>query len=375
MRGFLPSADPLERLPAGFECWEELAADLPKVVCAGRIHSAIAALPELSPTDLADGPELDRAMLLLSYFGHTYVFGDDEPRSTIPANLARPWYQVAARLGRPPVLSYASHSLVNWRRFDRGLPIELGNIARLENIVGGMDDDWFVLVHVAIESAAGAGVAAAVQAQDAAEHDDLEGLAKHLDALGDVMERMLGTLRRMPEHCDPYIYYNRVRRYIFGWLDNPALPNGVLYEGVKEYADRPQKFRGETGAQSSVIPAFDAVLGLDYSGDVLGKHMVELRAYMPPRHRVFVEALEERFSVRDYVARNADHKILVAAYNRDVQLTGDFRRQHLEYAGTYIRGQVQTSGANPVQVGTGGTPFMKYLSQHVLDTDRYLIEK
>ena len=39
-------------------------------------------------------------------------------------------------------------------------------------------------------------------------------------------------MNRMPEKCDPFIYYNRVRPYIFGWKNNPATPDGVIYEGV-----------------------------------------------------------------------------------------------------------------------------------------------
>ena len=34
---------------------------------------------------------------------------------------------------------------------------------------------------------------------------------------------------RMPEKCDPYIYYHRVRPFIFGTKDNPDLKNGLIY--------------------------------------------------------------------------------------------------------------------------------------------------
>ena len=36
----------------------------------------------------------------------------------------------------------------------------------------------------------------------------------------------------MPERCDPYIYFHRVRPYIHGWKDNPALGAGLIY-GLK----------------------------------------------------------------------------------------------------------------------------------------------
>ena len=59
----------------------------------------------------------------------------------------------------------------------------------------------------------------------------------------------------MPEKCDPYIYYHRVRPFIFGTKDNPDLRNGLIYEN--QFNNKPQFFRGETGAQSSIMPFLD----------------------------------------------------------------------------------------------------------------------
>jgi len=51
------------------------------------------------------------------------------------------------------------------------------------------------------------------------------------------------------------IYFHRVRPYIYGWKNNPSLPNGLIYEGVLEYGGQGQILRGETGAQSRA-PSF-----------------------------------------------------------------------------------------------------------------------
>lgn len=75
------------------------------------------------------------------------------------------------------------------------------------------------------------------------------------------LQDMQGTLNRMGEKCDPYIYYQRVRQPMSGWKNNPALPGGLLYEGVSE---APLQYYGETGAQSSIVPAFDAALGIQH---------------------------------------------------------------------------------------------------------------
>jgi indoleamine 2,3-dioxygenase len=47
-----------------------------------------------------------------------------------------------------------------------------------------------------------------------------------------------------------------------GWRNNPALPDGLVYAGL--WGNQPQQLYGETGAQSTIVPAFDAVLGIQH---------------------------------------------------------------------------------------------------------------
>ena len=66
------------------------------------------------------------------------------------------------------MLSYASYALHNWRRLDPQKPIELGNVVLLQNFLGGLDEEWFVLIHIDIEAKAGPGLVGLVQAHNAA---------------------------------------------------------------------------------------------------------------------------------------------------------------------------------------------------------------
>jgi len=382
-RGFLPRRDPLatltDRWPAVLN---DLAQALPKLLAARQLRAYVDALRESwsSSRGNRDLDELRSAARILSFAGHGYVWEDPQrPTDRIPASLAVPWHHVMKKLGRPPVLSYASYALDNWRRLDPTRPIELGNITLLQNFLGGLDEEWFVLVHVDIEAKAGKALAGIAQALRAARADNPDEVMLCLHTVAAAEEQMHHTLRRMPERCDPYIYYNRVRPYIHGWKDNPTLPRGVVYDGVEDFQGAPQHFRGETGAQSSIIPALDAAFGVPHAEDPLRQYLAEMRDYMPPKHRAFIETVEGlndasgKALLFGYVRdRRERHPKLWEAFRECVRLLARFRETHLDYADRYIHQQHQRSVSNPTGVGTGGTPFMTYLKKHLEETERFL---
>ncbi|HVR29221.1 MAG TPA: hypothetical protein VMS86_06760 [Thermoanaerobaculia bacterium] len=368
-RGFLPRPDPLECLPGDFGAWEGVAAELPKLLAQHGARHALASMPVLDVASLAPGPELRRAMLLLSYFGHAWVWQGPEASDRLPCSIAVPWHVVARRLSRPPVLSYASYALDNWRRLDPSGPIELGNLALLQNFLGGIDEEWFILVHVEIEARAAPALDAIPRAQAAVAAGDVSRLTVELRAIAESLEAMVAVLARMPEGCDPYIYYRRVRPYIHGWKDHPMLRAGVVYEGVAEYGGEGQRFRGETGAQSAIVPSLDAALGIEHADDPLRPYLLEMRDYMTPEQRAYLTAVEGgpplRPLLRSGVAAGAE---AVELYDRCVTALGAFRGQHLDYADRYIHRQVPSGPDNPTDRGTAGTPFMAYLRKHLDET-------
>ncbi|CAB4571489.1 MAG: hypothetical protein F2554_03785 [Actinobacteria bacterium] len=370
--GYLPHYDPAQSLSPGNEEWDEFALDIPKLLMGSDFRKRVKELKPFDISALKGEPDVQRAMMILSYIGQSYQWSDNEPAHTLPKNLALPWYQVGKLVGRPPILSYQSYANDNWRRLDTTGPVECGNIALLQCFLGGQDEEWFILIHIDIEKKAGKALKAIEDAQAAVVKDDADALEEALENLRASLAAMYQVLCRMPEKCDPYIYFHRVRPYIFGWRNNPSLPNGVVYEGVDEYKGVGQTFRGETGAQSAIIPAMDGVLGIDHENDVLREYLMEMRTYMPPKHVAFIEAVERGPSVREMV-KKVNRRTLTSLFNTCVEIVGDFRAKHLEYAGTYIHAQAQATPGNPSAVGTGGTPFMVYLRKHRDETRAQLI--
>lgn len=158
-RGFLPSQDPLQRLPyARYHIWEDLGDDLSKLLGArlGQARDPLRSLPVLKTDKLVTEAELRRAHLLLCLFAHAYIWGGTEPLQELPEGIAKPLWEVSTKLGIPPVLGHPSIVLYNWRRLDNEGAICMENLATLNNFFDGRDESWFYLITVEVE-ARGAG--------------------------------------------------------------------------------------------------------------------------------------------------------------------------------------------------------------------------
>jgi len=374
MNGFLGQNDPLKTFSTNSSSLgrlENIAREIPKLLLTGSLQNS---LKTLSSNDLCidevldDSGQLNLAMNYLSFIAHAYMWGDQEPNEFLPAAIAAPWVKAATILERPPILSYASYCLENWYRINSKDPISLENVALITNFLGGVDEDWFVTIHVCIEDAARGAIKAAKMISSLDASSDQNDLVKGLSLIKDSMEAVNEIFKRMPEKCDPYIYYHRVRPFIFGTKDNPDLPNGLIYEG--EFNNQPQFYRGETGAQSSIIPSLDGALQIEHTNDNLRHYLNEMREYMPKPHRQFIGELEANSQVRSLIKDSRDAS---QRYNDCLEEIRAFRALHLEYAGTYIHKQSQIknpfgTGGSTI-TGTGGTPFMNYLRKHRDETE------
>lgn len=358
--GFLPNKIST-LLSNEFDDVEYIAKNLPKILANNQIESEVLNLETEKNISNLSIDELERAMLLYSYIGHGYIWGGTSIEKVIPKNISKTWYKISQKLDRPPILSYASYALNNWKLQDVNKPFDLENIRILQNFLGGMDEDWFIMIHIAIEHEAKE-ILNNLKTYYLDKNEDQSYLENALVSIKKINQIM----NRMPEKCDPFIYYNRVRPYIFGWKNNPATPNGVIYEGVEEYGGTPQLFRGETGAQSSIVPALDALLGVTHSNDPLKEYLDEMRLYMPKEHRNLLNDLDQWSENNRSNSTTEDSSVVLS--DEIIKEVHAFRNKHLEYARIYIHEQSLSNQNNSNVVGTGGTPFMKYLDKHLQET-------
>ena len=352
----------------------ELALRLPEILPTGAVRDVLDKLRVISPAALAglDEGQARMAMVHYSFLVQAYVWGAQTPVSVLPASLAIPTVALADRLGQQPLLQYSGYVLDNWGLLDPAKAVSLDNIYMIQKFAAGTDEAWFVLVHVAIEAKAGEALALYGPLIEAAASGDADRAQCLLKQIAGVWAEINALFDRMPEQCDPYIYFRRVRPYIHGWKDNPALGGGVVYQGVERFGGAPQAFRGQTGSQSSIVPSMDALLGVGHASDPLRAYLDELHVYRPPGHRRFIDDVRAQSQVRSF-AKRMDHEGLTEAYNAAVQAVADFRSRHLEYAASYINLQGRKSAGNDTEIGTGGTPFMKYLKKHRDETQANLL--
>ena len=322
---------------------DEIGRDLPSLLEDSSFRDYVRGLriPEWPEDRLREEtlPELRLYYLRLGFLASAYINQVGQPpANTLPQNVAVPLCRACALLGRPPILSYDGYALYNWKRFDASGPIALGNIDTLQDFVHLYDEHWFILVHVEIE-AIGAQVLAGIdRARDATE------VNVGLREIASAVWRQVAVLRRIPEKMNSSLYYRTFRPYI-RFFEN------VVYEGVAQTA---MNFRGETGAQSSLMPVLIAFMKIPHRQSALTDHLTDMRRFMPLEHRQLIAEVEALAPMRDL----ADP----AAYNDVLEAMAAFREVHYTWAQEYVNRWV----ADPR--GTGGTPYMEWLRQLIDET-------
>ena len=350
-RGFLPARDPARGFPpdSPLAALDDLGHDLPSLLedSGFREYMRHVAIPEWPEGELREDtlPYLRLYYVRIGFLASAYINQVGQPRTTtLPRNLAVPLCRTARALRRPPILSYDGYALYNWKRFDKEGPIGLGNIDTIQNFVHLYDEHWFILVHVAIEAMAGRMLAAMHRSAQWISDGNRDAVSEELRTIAAVLEAQVAVLRRLPEKMDPALYHRTFRPYI-RFFEN------VVYEGVSE---APMNFRGETGAQSSIMPCLVGFMKIPHQPSALTNHLAEMRRFMPAEHRAVIDEVETMPAIREVAEPEA--------FNAVLDQMAAFRETHYKWAQEYINRWTDDPR------GTGGTPYMAWLKQLIDET-------
>ena len=281
-------------------------------------------------------------------------------------------------------MEYAgSYALFNFRLADPALGMESSNLRLIRAFEYGLDptssEAGFVLVHVDMVKNSGplvAGTVACLSAlsedlealrakgavsRRAAFNEGLRGVRDALRKINAVMEEMWG--RSKPRS------YTHFRTFIFGITSQSMFPKGVIYEGVdlEEARADPEgrvSFRGESGANDSIVPLADNLCQIRMPDTPLTDILRDFRSYRPGDHRRFLGWVAERseaLGVRDYALAGSpddkddnDKELLRESRSVWIQILDqvrDFRWRHWCFAREYILKQTDHPTA------TGGSPI------------------
>jgi indoleamine 2,3-dioxygenase len=367
-RGFLPERDPLIRFPSNSEFAEldEIGRDLPSLLQDAGFRAYARSLdiplwPEnrVAASDLA---ELRLYYLRVGFLASAYINQvGQEPSRVLPANLALPLCRACKLLNRPPILSYDGYALYNWKRFHKDGPVALGNIDTIQNFVHLYDEHWFILVHVEIEAIAARILDRIARVQEALDANALGPIDDAVRDIAGAINEQVRVLRRIPEKMDPALYYKTFRPYI-RFFENVEYEADV--EGARVAAGSAAQlrisFRGETGAQSSIMPLLVAFMKIPHRTSMLTAHLIDMRNYMPAEHRALIAAVEAMPSIRAIASKQN--------YNAVLDAMAEFRSVHYGWAQEYINRRTDDPR------GTGGTPYMEWLKQLIDETLAFKID-
>ncbi|KAJ3304224.1 hypothetical protein HDV03_002961 [Kappamyces sp. JEL0829] len=325
--GFLPLEDPIQDLPKEFGQLNDLLKKMPLLLddgvtpgllSKGEFGKAVEKLP------LYDVSKIDNQALLMALF-RDYTFAASsyllEPcdimnrkkgsyglgRDVLPKQLAVPLVQIAEKIKAKPFMEYAqSYALYNYKRKDPSKPLDYDNLELIRKFSGMKSEHGFILVHVAMVRHTGDLVKNVQGALEAAGNEDRAAFNASMAAVNKVMTKINQVMEEMWTKSLPEDYI-KFRTFIMGITgQNEMFPNGVLYEGTDGSR---RAYRGESGANDSIIPTCDNLLQLtkNMPDNPMTSILKDFRSYRPKEHSEWVEWVgikAESVSVEAFAAKD-----------------------------------------------------------------------
>lgn len=270
-------------------------------------------------------------------------------------------------------MSYAaSYALYNYYLVDPALGHEeYSNIRLVRAFEKGLDpkssEAGFILTHIHMVALTGGLVTGVVDLLGEIEQAKLTHaagdvlsqaqLAQAKSALVQILQVMAAieeNMEKMWANSLPKDYMS-YRTFIYGITSQSMFPDGVIYEG--EYDNKPQFYRGESGANDSIIPLLDHLCEIPIPENPLTKILREFREYRPKPHREFLRFVlgkATELHVRDFLTSRGDAE-LTLLYLRVLDHVRSFRWRHWMFAREYILKRTMHPTA------TGGSPIVTWL--------------
>ena len=266
-------------------------------------------------------------------------------------------------------MEYAgSYALFNYRLEDPKAGMDYSNLRLIRAFENGLDptssEAGFVLVHIDMVKNSGPLVSGVMRCLDAASKRQRAELNEGLTSVLGALTKINAVMETMWAKSSP-MAYTSFRTFIFGITSQSMFPDGVVYEGLND--GKPMSFRGESGANDSMVPLMDNLLQLPLPDTPLTEILRDFREYRPSNHKAFLLFVKERaqeldlkrFALEPEQTGSEEEKEQVresrSLWIQVLNQVRDFRWRHWCFAREYILKRTSHPTA------TGGSPIVTWL--------------
>ena len=320
-------------------------------------------------------PVLLRARQVLAFMLHFYIHSLPKPSPTtthVPPSLSIPLRAVSEQLGLPPICTYSDTICYNYSI--SGCADDLEDFSIHSTFSSTPDEVHFYRTQALIEHRGARAMPLMRSIISAVGGSYLRPVSAYLDQLADVVDELTEILMNVRTDCDPAVFYNRIRVWF---------PGGKLAYDLEDGESIEEEWMGSSAAQSSIIQALDAFLGIEplthrpqekydvqpSDGSKMA-YLARMRLYLPNSHRAFLEELS-RFGqqMRAFILDHPDREQsaeTMEAYNKVIDAMQKFRGGHIRIVGLYVTAQQRKGEKSSGTGGTSGVQFLKSIRDQTI---------
>ena len=371
--GFLPVSTPLVTLPEKYDSINKLLENmqiskegyLSKNEFKEQVDKKLEYFDVYGETDVQLVAALfrDYCFLASAYSlesSHFNLDGDGnygEAVNVLPKTISGPLLVLSKKVNVIPWLDYAygyglNNAIQPDESSDKG---DHKSYKTIRMFNGHESESGFINVHVAMVSYSGELLMHQQNILKFAAENNSKELLNSLTNHYIVFTKIIESLQRMWKACERSKYLS-FRTFIMGQKGNKKMyPTESIHYLLPDGTKQEHSYRGETGAQDSLIPSIDNLFQIYYPKNKLTEYLYDLRNYRPKDHQEYIEYNYEMSKNVDLINKVSRDVECSLALLKNLNILRIFRGKHWNLTKMYIIKNTK----HPV--ATGGTPITTWL--------------
>ena len=384
--GFLPVGNPLKNLPLKYNIINEILdnmkitknknekgllfygklcdkinKDLPIFDLNNETDTQLLAALHRDYCFMASAYSLESSHIGIINSNDKYGIAKDE----LPPQISIPLLCLSKKNDVYPWLDYAYGYGLNNSIFE-GDDIKNHKCYKAIRMFNGIEsENGFINVHVAMVAQSGELLKYQQECLQYISENNRVKFNESLNNHYNIFYSIVDTLQTMWK-ASKYNEYLSFRTFIMGQTGNKKCYPEEIIKYNTDKGIEIHSYRGETGAQDSLIPSIDSFLQLIYPRNKLTEYLFDLRKYRPKDHQEYINFMKEnseRLEFKNYCLKDTNSCIILL---KNLNCLRMFRKKHWNLTKKYIIHNTK----HPV--ATGGTPITTWLPNQLGATLEYM---